>query len=87
MIRRREGALELLRIHGRWRAFAHGRDFVMPVTDISAEDNDQLLVPPDAMKIVALERQQLHEKTLHLRALREAAEAGGAPTATETKSP
>jgi hypothetical protein len=47
----------------------------MHLTDVSAEDSRQLLAAPNAMSIVALERQKLHEKIVRLRALREAAEA------------
>lgn len=47
----------------------------MHLTDISTEESRPLLAPPNAMSIVALERQKLHEKILRLRALREAAEA------------
>jgi hypothetical protein len=36
---------------------------------------DGSLAPLDAMKMVAKQRQQLHEKILRLRALREASEA------------
>jgi hypothetical protein len=46
----------------------------MHFTDIPAQEiNHPFLAPPDALTIVALERQKLHEKIAHLRALREAA--------------
>lgn len=50
----------------------------MRVTDAPAQDTIKL-APPDAMTMVALERQRLHEKIAHLRALREAAEAEKSP--------
>jgi hypothetical protein len=58
----------------------------MRVTDVPAQDGDQLLAPPNAMAIVALERQILHEKIVHLRALREAAEAQKALAATKASA-
>jgi hypothetical protein len=42
------------------------------------EMQDRSLAPLDAMKMVAKQRQQLHEKILRLRALREASEATSA---------
>jgi hypothetical protein len=42
------------------------------------EMQDRSLAPLDAMKMVAKQRQQLHEKILRLRALREASEASSA---------
>ena len=48
----------------------------MRLTDVrAAQDSYQLREPPDAMTILALERQKFHEKIVHLRSLREAAEA------------
>lgn len=44
--------------------------------DVSAQFETRPLMP-DAMTMVALERQSLHDKILRLRALREAAEAQG----------
>lgn len=46
----------------------------MQSTNVSDHDIFQVSVP-DAMAIVALERQALHEKIVRLRILREAAEA------------
>ena len=46
----------------------------MQSTNVSDHDIFQVSVP-DAMAIVALERQTLHEKIVRLRILREAAEA------------
>jgi phosphoribosylcarboxyaminoimidazole (NCAIR) mutase len=46
---------------------------VTPITPI--EIQHRALAPLDAMKIVATQREQLHEKILRLRALREASEA------------
>jgi hypothetical protein len=57
--------------------------------DVFAEDDNRLLTPSNAMAIVALERQTLHDKIIRLRALRElralrqAAEATKAPTKTK----
>jgi hypothetical protein len=45
------------------------------IKDFSAEARSQILGLPNAMKIVALEREELHEKIVRLRALREAAAA------------
>jgi hypothetical protein len=42
------------------------------------ERQDRSFAPLDAMKMVAKQRQQLHEKILRLRALREASEATSA---------
>jgi hypothetical protein len=47
----------------------------MRLIDIPAQDNNQLSAPPNAMTIIVLERQNLHEKIARLRKLREAAEA------------
>jgi len=55
----------------------------MHLPDLTAQDSDQLLAPPNAMTIVALERQNLHEKIARLRALREAAEAQKEPAETK----
>jgi len=44
-----------------------------PITAMEVEHG--ALAPLDAMRIVATQRQQLHEKILRLRALREASEA------------
>jgi hypothetical protein len=44
------------------------------IKDFSAEARSQILGLPNAM-IVALEREELHEKIVRLRALREAAAA------------
>jgi hypothetical protein len=52
----------------------------MCLTDVSAQDGSQVLSPANAMTIIELERQKLHEKIVRLRALREAAEADKAPT-------
>jgi hypothetical protein len=46
----------------------------MRVTNIPAQESSQLVLP-NAMTIVALERQEIHEKMARLRALRESAEA------------
>ena len=55
----------------------------MPASqNVPDQDSSQLLAPPNAMTIVALERQKLHEKIVHLRALREAAEAEKKPLTT-----
>jgi hypothetical protein len=55
----------------------------MHLTDVTAQDTGRFLAPPNAMMIVALERQRLHEKIARLRALREAAEAERAPAEPE----
>ena len=55
----------------------------MIITDVFAEDGRQVLAPLNAMTIVALERQNLHEKIARLRALREAAEAQKEPAETK----
>jgi hypothetical protein len=48
----------------------------MNLPDVPAQDSSHLfLTPPNAMTIVALERQTLHEKIARLRAVREASEA------------
>ena len=52
----------------------------MPTPQIFAQEGSQL-APLDALRIVAAERQALHEKIVRLRALREAAEAEKALTA------
>ncbi|WP_119268684.1 hypothetical protein [Taklimakanibacter deserti] len=57
----------------------------MHLTDVSAEDSRQLLAAPNAMSIVALERQNLHEKIVRLRALREAAGAEAEKGLTDEK--
>jgi len=44
-----------------------------PITAMEVQHG--ALAPLDAMRIVATQRQQLHEKILRLRALREASEA------------
>jgi len=44
-----------------------------PITAMEVQHG--VLAPLDAMRIVATQRQQLHEKILRLRALREASEA------------
>jgi hypothetical protein len=54
---------------------------------LAAEDSSQLLAPSTAMRIVALERQSLREKIVHLRVLREAAEAEKAFTVTKGLAP
>ena len=54
---------------------------------LAAEVSSQLLAPPNAMTIVALERQNLHEKIVYLRVLREAAEAEKAFTVTKCLAP
>ena len=46
---------------------------VTPITSIKVPEGT--LAPLDAMRIAATQRQQLHEKILRLRALREASEA------------
>jgi hypothetical protein len=46
----------------------------MRLTDTPAHSSTQLVLPT-AMKIVASERDEVHEKMARLRALREAAEA------------
>jgi hypothetical protein len=46
---------------------------VTPITSIEAQDGAP--APLDAMTIAAIQRQQIHEKILRLRALREASEA------------
>jgi len=50
-----------------------GGFMLIPITPVEAETG--FLAPVDAMAIVAMQRQQLHEKILRLRALREALEA------------
>jgi hypothetical protein len=55
----------------------------MHFKEVPAQDSSQVLAPPKAMTIVAMERQNLHEKIVRLRALREAAAAE--KTSTDTK--
>jgi hypothetical protein len=57
----------------------------MHLIGVSAQEDNTQLAPPNAMTIVAMERQNLHEKIARLRALREAAEAEKAPA--EAKRP
>lgn len=54
----------------------------MEITDLPDQESSQLPPPPNAMTIVARERQDLHEKIARLRALREALEAEAAHAGT-----
>jgi hypothetical protein len=65
----------------------HREGFLMRPTDVPDPHTSWLLMPLSAMTIVARERQQLHDKIVHLRALREAAEAEKALSATEVLAP
>jgi hypothetical protein len=58
----------------------------MRLTDVPGQPRIPLLALPDAMTIVALERQNLHEKVVRLRALREAAEAKEVLTTTNVSA-